>query len=66
MCSMEITDFSLSGYKYGLRVKFFSAIVDKFPKVRGNGDVIMLRKIKVSLTQSVLRLEAVGMSKRLV
>ena len=48
MCSFSITDSSYGGiYDDGLKVRFFRAVQSEMPAIRGTGDVVILRGIRI-------------------
>ena len=48
MCSFSITDSSYGGiWNEGLKIRFFRPMENELPTIRGTGDVVLLRGIKI-------------------
>ena len=47
MCTFSIADSTLGGFDNGLKVKFFRPMETELPAIRGTGDVVLIRNIRV-------------------
>ncbi|SLM38335.1 Telomeric single stranded DNA binding POT1/Cdc13 [Lasallia pustulata] len=47
MCTFSIADSTVGGHDDGLRVRFFRPTQTELPHIRGTGDVVVLRNVKV-------------------